>query len=374
MKRIISLAMTGMLLISAFPASAEQYYSAQEVYEQAQEGWHETYTDVKGRTIPVDIDVYVPEVSTMPVSRLKMVRMEEPEVENKDDFILNIEPQYNGFVYYTKEYMLDDDPQIEWNPENIYWIPANADEIYAPGNEEPLAAMLDIIRSSMEHFHVGADGYDFTRPYDVRLSGIYEKKSGQIARPGQYSFNVYQTVHGIPILCHSGYAFIKGVGTGQHYEAGCVARSENEYLVTLNKVTEAERKAEDIPLCSFDQIVKSIEQEIIEGHIRKVYSLELGYIVYNDPEEVFDCDRQMGYHEYEHMYAVPGWRLQCLYVADKNEELPNYGEDEFIGKEQNSLEFMSVVVNAQTGEVQDPRSTDSKRSIYRGVISWEDVK
>lgn len=374
MKRLISLAMTGMLLISAFPASAEQYYSVKEVYKQAQEGWHETYTDFKGRTIPVDVDVFVPEVSAMPVSRMKMVRMEEPGVENKDDFILNIKPQYNRFIYYTKDYVMEENPRIEWNPEDIYWMPDNADEIYAPGNAEPLSDMLDIIRSSMEHFQVGADEYDFTRPYDVRLHGIYEKKSGEIARPGQYDFSLYQTVHGIPILCHAGHAFTKRAGTAQSYEAGCVARSENEYLVTLNKVTEAERKAEDVPLCSFDKILKSIEQEIIEGHIRKVYSLELGYIVYNDPEEIFNCDRQMGYHEYEHMYAVPGWRLQCLYVADKNEELPNYGEDEFIGKEQNSLEFMSVVVNAQTGEVQDPRSRDSKRSIYKGFISWEDVK
>ena len=374
MKKWISRLAMVIFLISAFPASAEQYYSVKEVYEQAQEGWHDTYTDCKGRTIPVDVDVYVPEVSAMPVSRLKMVRMEEPEVENKDDFILNIEPQYNGFVYYTKDYMLEEEHRIEWKPEDIYWMPDDAEAIYAPGNEKPLADMLDVIRTSMDHFQVDADDYDFTRPYDVCLHGIYEKKSGKIARPGQYSFNVYQTVHDIPILFHSGYAFIKGVGTGQNYEAGCVARSENEYLVTLNKVTEEEQKAEDVPLCSFDHIVQAIEQEIIEGHIRKVYSLELGYIVYNDPKEVFNCDKQTGYHEYDHMYAVPGWRVQCLYMGDQNEELPNYGEDEFIGKEQNSLEFMSIVVNAQTGEVQDPQRTDSKRAMYTGFLSWEEVK
>ena len=61
-------------------------------------------------------------------------------------------------------------------------------------------------------------------------------------------------------------------------------------------------------------------------------------------------------------------------MADQNKELPNYGEDEFIGKEQNSLEFMSIVVNAQTGEVLDPRKTDSKRSLYTGFMSWEDVQ
>ncbi len=54
--------------------------------------------------------------------------------------------------------------------------------------------------------------------------------------------------------------------------------------------------AEDIPLCAFESIKENIRNEIVSGHIRKVFSLRFGYSVYNDPNyssgkrSVYDAD------------------------------------------------------------------------------------
>ena len=48
-------------------AAAQEYYTLSEIREQAQEGWHETYTDKYGRTRQVDIDIEVFGEETAPV-------------------------------------------------------------------------------------------------------------------------------------------------------------------------------------------------------------------------------------------------------------------------------------------------------------------
>ena len=38
-----------------------------------------------------------------------------------------------------------------------------------------------------------------------------------------------------------------------------------------------------VPLCAFDEIQKSLEQEIKKGRVRKIYAISLGYIFYCEP-------------------------------------------------------------------------------------------
>ena len=141
----------------------------------------------------------------------------------------------------------------------------------------------------------------------------------------------------------------------------------NTYAMYPNMLKSAGRVAEDVPLCSFSKVVEAFEKEIEEGHIRKVYEMEFGYLYYEDPEYVSRTTWT------DHFYALPVWQLSCLYVSNRKKELPEYGLDE-TGHERASLEYSSLIVNAQTGELQDFMSTKKDRAHYKGFVSWDDVK
>ena len=65
-----------LLLVLPLCASAQEYYTLPEIREQAQEGWHETYTDEYGRQTEVNIPVQVFGENTAPVVKVKPLRLE----------------------------------------------------------------------------------------------------------------------------------------------------------------------------------------------------------------------------------------------------------------------------------------------------------
>ena len=54
-------------------------------------------------------------------------------------------------------------------------------------------------------------------------------------------------------------------------------------------------------------------------------------------------------------------------------KLPEYGLDE-TGDERNSLEYAALVIDAQTGEMQDFMSEAKDRAVYHGFLSWEEIR
>ena len=50
-------------------------------------------------------------------------------------------------------------------------------------------------------------------------------------------------------------------------------RNEDEFSIMVDMLEEMEIIAEDVPLCAFESIKENIRNEIVSGHIRKVFSL-----------------------------------------------------------------------------------------------------
>lgn len=98
--------------------------------------------------------------------------------------------------------------------------------------------------------------------------------------------------------------------------------------------------------------------------MRKVFQLDLGYVLYEDPDYVIP-DRYARHYD-----AVPAWRLNCLYLADAKANLPERDSDVF---ELDTNEYATIVINAQSGEMIEFMSTDKKRGDYPGFATWEDV-
>lgn len=68
MKTRITMLLALLLALVCTAASAQEYYTLPEIREQAEQGWHETYTDKYGRQTTVDIDVQVFGDEKAPVS------------------------------------------------------------------------------------------------------------------------------------------------------------------------------------------------------------------------------------------------------------------------------------------------------------------
>ncbi len=60
-------------------------------------------------------------------------------------------------------------------------------------------------------------------------------------------------------------------------------RNEDEFSIIVDTSEEMEIVAEDIPLCTFEIIKEKIKNEIVSGHIRKVFSLRFGYLCIMTP-------------------------------------------------------------------------------------------
>ena len=77
MKTKITMLLALLLALVCTAAYAQEYYTLPEIREQAEQGWHETYTDKYGRVRQVDIDIEVFGEEKAPVSSRPagMIRM-----------------------------------------------------------------------------------------------------------------------------------------------------------------------------------------------------------------------------------------------------------------------------------------------------------
>ena len=72
-------------LLLPFAVQAQEYYTLPEIREQAAAGWHETYTDTYGRTIPVDLEIDVFGEDVAPVLRIQDMDDDWPNPDLLDE-------------------------------------------------------------------------------------------------------------------------------------------------------------------------------------------------------------------------------------------------------------------------------------------------
>ncbi|MDD3335673.1 MAG: hypothetical protein PHI98_09150 [Eubacteriales bacterium] len=142
-----------------------------------------------------------------------------------------------------------------------------------------------------------------------------------------------QCCFGIPILGHAS----MGLETPRDNEP--FARSEI-YLRFMDETTFStwggilqpqKLLYKDIPLCDFSIIKSTLEKEINSGHIRQVFGIELGYVLYNTLGDI----RQKGGDWYKtvEFYAVPAWVMSCRHVNNPKDESHNYVQSSTAGRE-----------------------------------------
>ena len=152
----------------------------------------------------------------------------------------------------------------------------------------------------------------------------------------------------------------------------------DSYQLFIGTLTEQEMLSEDIPLCSLEQVIAGLEKKIEAGYLQRVFSLNFGYVLYNDPN--FPDDTRSAF-DAECFYAVPSWVIECAYMVDPKDTFV-YDYEALIDKDPDISErtvvgAATITINAQTGEMLDPMDT-GKRGLgdadYKGFLRWEDVR
>ena len=111
------------------------------------------------------------------------------------------------------------------------------------------------------------------------------------------------------------------------------------YGVTIEKKSVL---IDDVPLCSMDKVIESIETKIQEGYIRNVYALRFGYCCY--------LNEKRGDY-----FLYPVWNVECTYIYNP-EEGKEYERNMTGVSYVNELNYHTMIVNAQTGEFMNPLS------------------
>lgn len=379
--RMKSMKVLVLIVLLLFPVVGltQEYYTLSELREQAQAGWHEEYTDKFGRNIAVDIDVEVfgeelaPVLQTRIVNH-KLIREAIPDnavVEegsrvvvyknNPADFVFKAKSGEQPFIVYRSY-----GEQLDMNKRYM--------EEYGTGMT--LRQMVDHLSEMMGDMGIEAESYVYDRPMDFSVRCKVKKNSLEVIEPAIYLAHFWQKIYELPILAHASFTFDKAGWPSYIPQLVLGMRKPDEYQITVNSLEEVKVIAEDIPFTSFQRVKENVENLIENGHIRNVFSIRLGYAVYNDPN--YPSGERSAYAA-EYYYLVPTWVVECIYVENPKKEYVYKGKglDELNDDERNSLEYRSLIINANNGVMLDiyDRSKNGRGDAdYKGYISWEMVQ
>lgn len=373
--------LTLSLLLLPFAASAQTYCTLPELREQAANGWHETYTDKYGRTIPVDLTVSVFGQDEAPVLQLA------PYAPNPDASLIT-----DGATLETREGGVDisidhDNPMNYFNPgatdEKTHYLLERYGERVDPnlvyGAEYGAAytprEMIDNAVDLLTRLSLPAD-FLFECPKEFSVKYKVKIETGELVSPAVYSGRYYRLFHGMPVLDHVGEEY-----GGNVYSPWFSANlwlswgPYGRYTISQSALREVEVLAADIPLAPFDSIIGTLASQIEAGRLRKALSLTFGLALYNDPEPSDPSNRNgLAVDCY---YAVPTWAVEALYFDNPKKEDDTWERfSELPEGDRHSSYFRTLFVNAQTGEMLDPADRSDRGdgdTRFHGFLSWEDV-
>ena len=291
MKKMICMLLVLCTLLGCMPgALAEGYVSLPELREQAAGGWHETYTDKYGRETTVDIDVEVFGEHVAPV-----IRIANAYYEPNSDLLEEGEEaealERNGRFHVSKNHpynSISGKNRKDGRRTDIYTSYGEAvefDRAYLADYENDLTVgeAYEFTRDYLEKHGLNPDEYDYEYPKEFyAICSISQSKKTPVT-PGFYLMYLRQKFYDLPVLTHAMYSY-ENMGWPYYTPEFMIQiRNENEYSFNIEAMKEVELLAEDIPLCSFDKVIETIEKEIEAGKIQQVFSLQFGYTLYNKP-------------------------------------------------------------------------------------------
>ena len=381
MKRFVGM-MGALLLMPTLALASGDMVSVSELRQQveAMGRWTQTY-EAHGRTIEVDIPIYIPNEKELAVYDCSAYTeyIKNPNSDDKN----NVYSYNENLRELTKENDGTSEADIEVygkgtelrimlnNPEDLlgknkndnikikeygfYQYQVDDKVTYAENNEMSLEEAEKYLEEIVEYFI--KDEYNGIDIDYIKIAGRGRKTKSYTDEElgeyvdyypkGSYFFNYYQTLHKIPIMM----TIIATLNNKQENKIYgdlfeywgttggiCQIMDRNSFWLTIKWMKIEKEHEETVKLLPIEQIINTVEKEIKAGHIRNVYALKLGYIIYLN-------DRSP-----ETYTLYPMWVLDCDYVENKNKKIKvNPYSDDI----RDCFSFERICINPETAEMMD---------------------
>ena len=344
----------------------QEYLTLEQLKQQTPSRWVETYQDKYGRNMDVDIDIQVYGDAYATIYKLNFPYGQEIRYSNNNPYnsVENVKKKGGRRTHIYTSF-----------GEKIYVnYPYGVDY---ENNMTPYE-MFAFLKGLLVNEGIDIEEFDYTYPTKFDVLCNLSQSDGHTIASAFYHVNLLQKINGIPILTHSIASFKKRGSPDFCPILTFLMRNENEYSLYVAKMNVDSVVEEDIPLCSFENIQKAIEEKIEKGYIQQIYSLKFGYSIYNAKRE---GSKPLAAYDAECYYAVPSWVIECIYMENPKKTY-DYNIDEALKRDPDANErysdgFKTITINAQTGEMLDPLDTSDKGwgdANYKGFISWDKVK
>ena len=385
MKRCIAGLAFALMLIRMLTAAAyaQEYQTVSQLRESVPARWTTTI-ETKWRDVAIDAEIVTPDVEAIPVVKVGYDLHPSPLTPEESGWVEVNDSYETGSLIL---YMTDDTgkPPRKINGRKVNRDPVSKEnwyggfdpnQTYIPLSDIRFSEIQDLIRDELVKFGYPPEDFDLETPERMWLQHWYFAGTKEDAAPAEMLMNLYTKLNGITVYGHILDAvrntrgerarkdgFWDSMTTTVAYE-GVIDRLS---LLFISHLLPVETLAEDVPLCSFDTIQKSLEQEIKKGRVRKIYEISLGYVLYCEPGAYHEWGQKADYSSI--FYDVkPMWRVNCLKASGAQKELEESDEDD----ERNSVAYTQMLVDAQTGEIIG-QSDAADRSMFPGFLTWEDV-
>ena len=371
------LALCCLMTISSALAESE-WKSIRQIQEETPARWTETFQDSFGRTVEIDADVQIFGQDEAPVLKVKIPHYETLDYSPLEEGAERLKD--HGFTIW-KNNPADPIFQTRGGEQTLivhrsYSEQVNMEKVYAPeyGASLTMQHMVDRLSEIMMQFETLPSDFMFDRPFDFGVRCKVKRDSGEVVEPAAYMAHFWQMMYGLPIIGHASIGF--ETVSGPVYYPGLMfsMRGDDEYAIGLSALEEADMLAKDIPLCAFDQVKKALQELIEHGSIRKIFEIQLGYVIYNNPDLP---DSVRSAYDADFYYLVPTWLVNCIWMENPKKEYAVRGKhaDELNWDERtSSVQYRTILVNAQTGEVFDRNDRKRGNMDYRGFVSWDEAQ
>lgn len=385
MKRCIAglaFALTLIRMLTA-AASAQEYQTVSQLRESVPARWTTTI-ETKWRDVAIDAEIVTPDVEAIPVVKVGYDLHPSPLTPEESGWVEVNDSYETGSLIL---YMTDDTgkPPRKINGRKVNRDPVSKEnwyggfdpnQTYIPLSDIRFSEIQDLIRDELVKFGYPPEDFDLETPERMWLQHWYFAGTKEDAAPAEILMNLYTKLNGITVYGHILDAvrntrgerarkdgFWDSMTTTVAYE-GVIDRLS---LLFISHLLPVETLADDVPLCPFSMIQKSLEQEIKKGRVRKIYEISLGYVLYCEPGVYQEQGQEPDYSNIFY-YVKPMWRVNCLKAAEAQKKIEKSDEDD----ERNSVAYTQMLVDAQTGEIIG-QSDAKDRSMFPGFLSWEDV-
>ena len=333
--------------------------------------------------------IYIPDVSEINVIRAEKYEA-NPEIIQKyenDGFLSINKTKKCTLLYigdkYDQKYGVDKRSQFsDYHIDSAWKLDdGELDNIYAKNQTISAKGVVDKIKKMVQELYDESIDIELRR-VDVVSSfqmgkmisnemismGDYE--FGDLTGIGGYAIEAYPTLDGIPIITSANSGYIE---TGKNRDAfdalyfSCpwidTSYYSDDYMnVSFSNVFKVKKViSKNVELCGFDLIYNVLENYIDEGKIKKIYSINLEYVIYLDKNEEYSDKKEKNgkQRDYSDYLLVPTWVVMCSYSEnDSNNDKANISSENDC--ERQDLNYQNIFIDAQTGKLHDPKKVGSE--------------